>query len=87
MGIVLAFRMRSVIPAVLFMAPMAALHALDQSFGNERGDWAGGILLLAVISLLCGRREMPSAGIDYDGDSASPGVYSIVPQPFIEKKR
>ena len=36
---------RGLISSVLFLAPMATLHAFDRSFGNQKGDWAGGILI------------------------------------------
>jgi hypothetical protein len=50
---------RGLIPSVLFLAPMAALHALDRSLGSQKGDWAGAVLILAVISVVCVKRETP----------------------------
>jgi Na+/proline symporter len=44
---------RGLIPTVLFMVPLAALHASDQSLGNEKGDWAAGIVILGMISFAC----------------------------------
>ena len=55
---------RGLIPSVLFLAPMATLHAFDRSFGSQKGDWAGGVLILVVISVLCLKLESQVAGID-----------------------
>jgi len=43
---------RCVLPSVLFVLPLTALHAVDPSLGGGRGDWASGFFILFAISLM-----------------------------------